>query len=140
MTLLKHMPEKRLSHAAREKQLLLALHRIQRGRAHTKATKVTFQTVADEAGVSTALIQNRHDEKVGGAIRAAQGQTWQQLRDAMRQEIKDLKAKAREVRRELEDVKEQRRKLVTLNEVLTRENEVLRAVKSGQATPIRRKP
>lgn len=132
------MSDKRLSHDAREKQLLLALHRIQRGRAHTKATEVTFLTVAEEAGVSTALIHNRFDATVGAAIRKAQGQSWKLVRDAMRQEIRDLKAKARDVRRELEAVKDQRRKLVTLNEVLTRENEVLRAVKAGKATPIRR--
>ena len=45
---------------AREKDLQLALSRIQRGRAHTKETKVTIASVAREAGVSTALIHNHY--------------------------------------------------------------------------------
>lgn len=129
---------KRLSHDQREKQLFLAIHRIQRGRAHTKATEVTFASVAEEAGVSPALIHNSYAATVGVAIREAQGRTWKQVRDAMRQEIKDLKAQAREVQNELDAIKEQRRKLASLNEVLTRENEVLRAVKAGRVTPLRK--
>lgn len=132
------MSQKRLSHDAREKQLMLALHRIQRGRAHTKATEVTFASVAAEAGVSAALIHNNYAATVGVAIREAQGRAWKQLRDAMRQEIKDLKAQAREAQKEITTIKEQRRKLATLNEVLTRENEVLRAVKAGRVAPLRR--
>ncbi|WP_406622828.1 TetR family transcriptional regulator [Acidovorax sp. SDU_ACID1] len=118
--------------------MMLALHRIQHGRAHTKVTEITFLNVAEEAGVSAALIHNNHATTVGVAIREAQGRTWKQARDAMRQEIKDLKAQAREFQKELKLVKEQRRKLATLNEVLTRENEVLRAVKVGHVTALRR--
>lgn len=132
------MPQKRLSHQAREKQLMLALHRIQRGRAHTKATEITFLNVAEEAGVSPALIHNSYAATVGLAIREAQERAWKQLRDELRQQIKELKAHARTARQELTLVEEQRRKLATLNQILTRENEVLRAVKVGRATPIRR--
>lgn len=117
---------------------MLALHRIQNRRAHTKATEITFLNVAEEAGVSAALIHNSYATTVGVAIREAQGRSWKQLRDEMRQEIKELKAQARELQKELKLVKEQRRKLATLNEVLTRENELLRAVQAVNVTTLRR--
>ncbi|MCW5185274.1 hypothetical protein [Burkholderia cenocepacia] len=49
------MAETRKSGEAREKELRLAIHRIQRGRAHTKVTKLSIAAVAREAGVSPAL-------------------------------------------------------------------------------------
>lgn len=42
----------------REKDLRLALYRIQKGRTHSGETKITIAAVAREAGVSTALIHN----------------------------------------------------------------------------------
>ena len=42
----------------REKDLRLALYRIQKGRTRSGETKVTITAVAREAGVSTALIHN----------------------------------------------------------------------------------
>ncbi|WP_339540135.1 TetR/AcrR family transcriptional regulator [Pseudomonas sp. RA_5y_Pfl1_P24] len=44
----------------REKDLKLALYRIQRVRAHTGETKVTIAAVASKAGVSSALIHNHY--------------------------------------------------------------------------------
>ncbi|WP_218827933.1 MULTISPECIES: hypothetical protein [unclassified Burkholderia] len=66
------MAETRKSGEAREKELRLAIHRIQRGRAHTKATTLNIATVAREAGVSPALIHN-HYPGIAEIIRNAQG-------------------------------------------------------------------
>lgn len=43
---------------AREKDLRLAMHRIERGRARTGESKLSIAAVAREAGVTTALIHN----------------------------------------------------------------------------------
>lgn len=55
----------------REKDLKLALLRIQKGRTRTGELKVTIAAVAREAGVSTALIHN-HYPRIAMAIREAQ--------------------------------------------------------------------
>ena len=65
---------------SRERDLRLALARIQRGRAHTGESKVTIAAVAREAGVSTALIHN-HYPNVAEAVREAQGRSSRAQRD-----------------------------------------------------------
>jgi AcrR family transcriptional regulator len=71
---------------SRERDLRLALARIQRGRPHTGETKVTIAAVAREAGVSTALIHN-HYPNVAEAIREAQGRSSRAQRDVKHQDL-----------------------------------------------------
>lgn len=56
----------------REKDLRLAMFRIQRGRAHTDVEKLSISSVAREAGVSASLIHNHYPD-IAEAIRLAQG-------------------------------------------------------------------
>lgn len=70
----------------REKDLKLALLRIQKGRAKTGETRVTIAAVAREAGVSTALIHN-HYPGVAEDIRAAQGRSSRAMRDVKHQDL-----------------------------------------------------
>ncbi|MGV8744039.1 TetR family transcriptional regulator, partial [Pseudomonas aeruginosa] len=64
----------------REKDLKLALYRIQKGRAHTGETKVTIAAVAREAKVSTALIHNYYPG-IAESIREAHGRSSCAMRD-----------------------------------------------------------
>jgi len=56
----------------RERELRLALSRIQRGRSRTKAKRLSIAAVACEAGVTAALIHNHYPD-VAEAICEARG-------------------------------------------------------------------
>ncbi len=74
------MTIKRKPADTREKELLLAIHRIEHGRAKTDEKKVTIAAVAREAGISAALIHN-HYPNVAEAIREIQGRSSRAQRD-----------------------------------------------------------
>lgn len=120
------MSADRKSAAAREKDLRLAMFRIQRGRARTKATKLSIASVASEAGVSPALIHN-HYPIIADEIRTAQGRSNRVQRDAKQLELKAERDKVRTLREEMASLKADRDKLASINEVLMAENAVLRA-------------
>lgn len=110
----------------REKELRLAIHRIERGRAHTDAKELTVSSVAREAGVSAPLIHN-HYPAIAELIRVKQGASSRQKRDAKQAELLDLKNKNAELRRELDEARSQLAKLATVNEMLFVDNSILRA-------------
>lgn len=120
------MSEKRLTKDVREQQLRLAISRIKRGRARTKAVKVTFASVAREAGVSAALIHNHHDS-IAELIREEQGRSSRAQRDAKHSELKAEREKNRALREEATELQRQIARLASINEVLTIELRVLRA-------------
>jgi AcrR family transcriptional regulator len=111
---------------AREKDLKLALYRIQKGRAHTGETKVTITAVAREAGVSTALIHN-HYPGIAEAIREAQGRSSRALRDVKQQDLIAERKKSADYRQEIEELRVKIANLASLNEVLLDENRVLKS-------------
>lgn len=102
------------------------MYRIERGRAHTKATRVSIASVAREADVSAALIHNHYPD-VADAIRQAQGRTSRAQRDAKHQELKAQRDKTRELRQEIAGLRADVDRLASINEVLLAENAVLRA-------------
>ncbi|HBO6772003.1 TetR family transcriptional regulator [Pseudomonas asiatica] len=110
----------------REKDLRLALYRIQKGRAHTGETKVTIAAVAREANVSTALIHN-HYPGVAEAIREAQGRSSRAMRDVKHQDLIAERKKSAAYRHEVEELRAQVARLSSINEVLLNENRVLKA-------------
>ena len=120
------MSRQRKPAEAREKDLRLAIHRIQRGRAHTKWTKLSVASVAREAGVSTALIHN-HYPGVADAIREALGRSSRAQRDRKQQELTDERKKNRNLRQDIETLRAQIAKLASINEVLLDENKTLKA-------------
>lgn len=120
------MTIKRKPSDARERDLQLALARIQRGRAHSGESKVTIAAVAREAGVSTALIHN-HYPQVAEAIREVQGRSSRAQRDVKQQELLAEREKNRMLRQEMEALRSQVAKLASINEVLSAENRVLKA-------------
>lgn len=110
----------------REKELMLALHRIKRGRAKTGKEKVTIASVAREAGVSAALIHN-HYPNIAEAIRETQGRSSRAQRDVKHQNLRVERAKSRTLRLEIEELRAKVASLASLNEVLINENRILKA-------------
>ncbi|SDR36868.1 hypothetical protein SAMN04490186_5682 [Pseudomonas grimontii] len=110
----------------RERDLQLALARIQRGRAHSGEVKVTIAAVAREAGVSTALIHN-HYPLIAEAIRDAQGRSSRAQRKVTQQSLRAVCEKNRARRQEIEILRAKIASLASINEVLIAENRVLKA-------------
>ncbi|MFC3941648.1 TetR family transcriptional regulator [Pseudomonas gingeri NCPPB 3146 = LMG 5327] len=110
----------------REKDLKLALYRIQKCRAHTGETKVTIAAVAREAGVSTALIHNYYPG-IAEAIREAQGLSSRTKRDMKHQDLIAERMKSAAYRREIQELRVKVANLASVNEVLLDENRVLKA-------------
>lgn len=110
----------------REKDLKLALYRIQKGRAHTGETKVTIAAVAREAGVSTALIHNYYP-RISEAIRESQGRSSRAMRELKQQDLIAERKKSAAHRQEIEELRAKVANLASINEVLLDENGVLKA-------------
>jgi AcrR family transcriptional regulator len=110
----------------REKDLKLALYRIQKGRARSGETKVSIAAVAREAGVSTALIHN-HYPRIAEAIREVQGRSSRAMRDVKQQDLIVEREKSASYRQEIEELRTKVAHLASVNEVLLDENRVLKA-------------
>ncbi|MBO0505828.1 TetR family transcriptional regulator [Aeromonas veronii] len=123
------MTTKRKPSDVRERDLQLALARIQRGRAHTGESKVTIASVAREAGVSTALIHN-HYPIIAEAIRDAQGRSSRAQRDVKHQDLRAEREKNHVLRQEIEGLRAKVASLASINEVLIAENRLLKAKQS----------
>ncbi|MCU1751307.1 TetR family transcriptional regulator [Pseudomonas sp. 6D_7.1_Bac1] len=115
----------------REKDLRLALYRIQKGRAHTGETKVTIAAVAREAGISTSLIHNYYPD-IAEAIRETQGRSSRAMRDVKQQDLMAERAKSAGYRQEIEELRAKVANLASVNEVLLDENRVLKAKMSDR--------
>lgn len=110
----------------REKDLKLALYRIQNGRSYNGETRATIAAVAREAGVSAALIHN-HYPGIAEAIRNAQGRSSRAMRDVKQQDLIAERKKSATYRQEIEELRAKVSRLASINEVLLHENRVLKA-------------
>lgn len=115
----------------REKDLKLALSRIQKGRSRYGVTKVTIAAVAREAGVSTALIHNYYP-RIAEAIREVQGRSSRAMRDVKHQELIAERKKSADYRKEIEELRAKVAHLASVNEVILDENRVLKAKMSDR--------
>jgi len=110
----------------REKDLQLALLRIERGRAKTGEKRVTIAAVAREAGVSAALIHN-HYPNIAETIREVQGRSSRAQRDVKHHDLRIEQEKNRTLRQEIQELRAKVASLASLNEVLLSENRILKA-------------
>lgn len=108
----------------REKDLKLAIYRIQKGRAHTKENKVTIAAVAREAGVSTALIHNYYPG-IAEAIRETQSRASRAMRDVKNQDLIAERQKSADYRQEIEQLRTKIANLASINERVLVENVIL---------------
>lgn len=120
------MSQIRKSAEARQKDLKLAMYRIERGRSHTKAGKLSVSAVAREAGVTPALIHN-HYPAIAEEIRLKLGASIRQQRDKKASQLRTEREKSGDLRQQLVQVQAQVAKLASLNEMLLLENAALRA-------------
>lgn len=120
------MTIKRMTSDTREKELRLAILRIERGRTKTGEKKVTIAAVAREAGVSAALIHN-HYPNIAEAIREVQGRSSRAQRDVKHQDLRTEQEKNRSLRQEIEELRVKVARLASLNENLEHENRILKA-------------
>lgn len=127
----KNMPTNYKPAEDREKDLKLALYRIQKGRSRSGETKVTIAAVAREAGVSTALIHNYYP-RIAEAIREVQGRSSRAMRDLKHQDLVTQRKKAAEYRQEIEELRAKVAHLASINEVILDENRVLKAKMSDR--------
>ncbi|MDU8361084.1 TetR family transcriptional regulator [Pseudomonas syringae group sp. J309-1] len=123
------MTTKRKPSANRERDLRLALYRIENGRAKTGETKVTIAAVAREAGISAALIHN-HYPSFAEAIREAQGRSSRAQRDVKHQDLRAEQESNRTLRQEIQTLRTKLANLASLNEVMLNEIRVLKAKQS----------
>jgi len=110
----------------REKELKLAIYRIEKGRAHTQEIKLTIAAVAREAGVSRALIHNHYPE-IAETIRQKQGRSSRAMRDVKHQDLIVERLKSAGYRQEIEALRAKLASIASINEVLLDENQALRA-------------
>lgn len=115
---------------AREKDLKLAIFRIEKGRANTKATKVNFTTVALEAGVSASLIHNCYPD-IAEQIRSKTGRSSRQQRDEKQNELKEEKNKNKQLRSDLKEAMAKIANLASINETLLIRVRTLEAATAG---------
>lgn len=132
------MTNPRKSFQVREKELKLAIYRIERGRAHTKAIKLSVSAVAREAGVTPALIHN-HYASIAEDIRVKVGSSSRLQRDAKNIELKEVQSRNRDLRQQLAAAQDQVSKLASINEMLLMENSTLKAsfAAGSRVVPIR---
>jgi len=120
------MTAQRKNADVREKEIRLAIFRIERGRSHTKADKLSISAVAREAGVSASLLHN-HYPALAEEIRTKQGASSRQKLDSKQGDLCLEREKTRRLRLEISDLKTQVAKLASINEMLLMENRVLAA-------------
>jgi AcrR family transcriptional regulator len=133
------MSQTRKTAQTREKDLRLAMFRIQRGRSQTGATRITVASVAREVGVSAALIHN-HYPTIADAIRQHQGRDSRAQRDTKHQALKEERERARELRREIASLRADVRRLSSINEVLLAESAALRSRLGDQKVVALKRP
>lgn len=120
------MSEERKTAGVRDRELRLAITRIEKGRSKANESNLTIAAVAREAGVSTALIHNCHPD-IAELIRQSQGRSSRAQRDAKQLELKAEREKTRELRLEITLLKSKVASLASINEVLLDENRTLKS-------------
>lgn len=111
------------------KRIRLAIVRLENGQPKVveKERKISVAAVAEEAGVSRALIHKDYPDLMerirGNANKAIQNQ-----RDAKHEKLKEERAKNRQLREKIVELTEQRNELASKNATLELENRRLSAI------------
>lgn len=122
------MTAERKSFSIRERELKLAIARIKSGRS--SESKISFASVAREAGVSTALIHNYHPE-IAQSIRAENGKSSNEKLKIRDQSLAAEKKKNKELRAELKKLTQNLAKIASINENLLAEIRSLQPKRGG---------
>lgn len=124
---------------ATHKSIRLAIVRIEKGRPNivSDKRKISVASVAEEAGVSRALIHRDHPdllERIKGGVNKGV----RQQRDAKHTELNEYKDRNRELREEVAELKAMLAKIQSQNATLIRKNSVLNSsqVKNSNITQL----
>ena len=102
-----------------EKELKNALIRLKHGRPKIvdKKRKISISALAEEAGVSDSTIHNRYPE-IAAEVREIIGKAHKVQRDKKNEELKSEKSKNKELRKHIEQLEADIRKLTSINATL----------------------
>lgn len=111
------------------KRIRMAIVRLEKGQPKVvvKGRKVSVASVAEEAGVSRALIHKDYPDLME-RIRGNANKAIQKQRDETHEKLKEERAKNRQLREKIVHLTEQRNKLASKNATLELENRRLSAI------------
>lgn len=111
------------------KRIRLAIVRLEKGQPKVveKGRKVSVAAVAEEAGVSRALIHKDYPDLLE-RIRGNSNKAIQRQRDEKQEKLKEERFKNRQLREKIVDLTEQRNELASKNATLELENRRLSAI------------
>ena len=111
------------------KRIRLAIVRLEKGQPKVveKGRKVSVAAVAEEAGVSRALIHKDYPDLME-RIRGNANKAIQRQRDEKHEKLKEERAKNRQLREKIVELTEQRNELASKNATLEIENRRLSAI------------
>ena len=111
------------------KRIRLAIVRLEKGQPKVveKGRKVSVAAVAEEAGVSRALIHKDYPDMLE-RIRGNSNKAIQRQRDEKHEKLKEERFKNRQLREKIVDLTEQRNDLASKNATLELENRRLSAI------------
>lgn len=124
------------------KRIRLAIVRLEKGQPTVveKGRKISVAAVAEEAGVSRALIHKDYPDLME-RIRGNANKAIQKQRDEKHEKLKEERAKNRQLREKIVELTEQRNELASKNATLELENHRLSAIlESKNVTVFRGKP
>lgn len=124
------MTQQRKSAVNREKELRLAISRIERGKSNIGARLLSISSVAKEAGVTPALIHNYYPE-VAALIRGKLRKEDLGPRKEYPRSRVVLQEVNKALREELIELRNQKSKLASINEMLLLEIQILKAASDG---------
>ena len=115
------------------KRIRLAIVRLEKGQPKVveKGRKVSVAAVAEEAGVSRALIHKDYPDMLE-RIRGNSNKAIQRQRDEKHEKLKEERFKNRQLREKIVDLTEQRNELASKNATLELENRRLSAILEGK--------
>lgn len=111
------------------KRIRLAIVRLEKGQPKVveRGRKVSVAAVAEEAGVSRALIHKDYPDLME-RIRGNANKAIQRQRDEKHEKLKEERAKNRQLREKIVELTEQRNELASKNATLELENRRLSAI------------
>jgi len=117
------------SESETHKRIRLPIVRLEKGQPKVveKGRKVSVAAVAEEAGVSRALIHKDYPDMLE-RIRGNSNKAIQRQRDEKHEKLKEERFKNRQLREKIVDLTEQRNELASKNATLELENRRLSAI------------
>lgn len=126
-------PKSRTAGRRRDKSRTLSELKMSLCRLQDRGEKVTLAAVSKEAGVSSGLIHNRYPD-FAEAVRALNGKSLRKQRDDKTRELSEARERIRQLNLLVATQNKQLTKLASINEMLTKELLIQKAIAEGKVT------